>query len=142
MEELIKEAESLYWQIDKVVWNLIATRENKDDEGKKKAISDMETAMCGTQQFLKCILERKDNIVDLGEVWHKNDTIPDEGKQLLAIRIDGEACEGDYQPEWESEDKTKHLPAGLYCSNIPIWMWSSIKYWAYIKDLLPKGDNK
>lgn len=73
MEELIKEAECLYWQIDNVIWNLISTRENKDDEGKKKAISDMETAMCGTQQFLKYLIERKDNIVAPGEVWHTLD---------------------------------------------------------------------
>ena len=142
MNKLIEEAEILYKQIDKAQVHLINARLNNDEEGNKSAISEMETAMCNTMQLLKCFIERKDNIVDLGEVWHKNDTIPDEGKQLLAIRIDGEACEGDYQPEWESEDKTQHLPAGLYCSNIPIWMWSSIKYWVYIKDLLPKGDNK
>lgn len=85
MKELIKEAEGLYWQIDKVIWNLIATRENNDEEGKKKAISDMETAMCGTQQFLKCIIERKGNIVDLGEVWHYKEQEPPEiGRYILA----------------------------------------------------------
>lgn len=73
MEELIKEAEMLYKQIDEIQLDLVKSRLDVCEERKWKAISDMETAMCGTQQFLKCIIERKDNIVDLGEVWHTLD---------------------------------------------------------------------
>lgn len=126
MEELIKEAESLYWQIDKVIWNLIATRENKDDEGKKKAISDMETAMCGTQQFLKCLIERKDNIVDLGEVWHDIKEEPEYGNTIV------------YVTKLNKIGTLKRVDNHRFS-------WYIEKYaickWAYLKDLLPKGDN-
>lgn len=132
MEELIKEAESLYWQIDKVIWNLIAARENKDDEGKKKAISDMETAMCGTQQFLKCILERKDNIVDLGEVWHDISVEPRyDNKRLVFENKDGFIT--------YCSNKSKALKIWNTWKNLPLG--ASIR-WAYVEDLLPKGDNK
>ena len=46
MEELIKEAERLYKQIDKAQVHLVNARLQKDEEGKKSAISEMETAMC------------------------------------------------------------------------------------------------
>ena len=127
MEELIKEAEGLYWQIDKVVWNLIATRENKDDEGKKKAISDMETAMCGTQQFLKCILERKGNIVDLGEVWHDIKEEPEYGNPIV------------YVTKLNKIGTLKRVDKSRFD-------WYIEKYaickWVYMKDLLPKGGDR
>ena len=73
MNKLIKEAENLYKQIDKAQVHLINARLQKDEEGKKAAFSEMETAMCNASQLLKCFIERKDNIVDLGEVWHTLD---------------------------------------------------------------------
>ena len=124
MEELVKEAEGLYWQIDKVIWNLIATRENKDDEGKKKAISDMETAMCGTQQFLKCILERKDNIVDLGEVWHEISE---------SFRKSGMIIYGNSRMQY------MHYADEGECLNDE--RNRNYKY-AYVDDLLPKGGEE
>ena len=69
MNKLIEVAEELYKQIDNAQVHLVNARLNNDEEGKKSAISEMETAMCGTQQFLKFIIDRKDNIVDLGEIW-------------------------------------------------------------------------
>lgn len=71
MEELIKEAEKLYKQIDEIQLDLVKSRLDVCEERKWKAISEMETAMCAVFQFLKCIIERKDNIVDLGEMWHE-----------------------------------------------------------------------
>ena len=71
MNKLIEVAEELYKQIDKAQVHLINARLNNDEEGKKSAISEMETAMCNTMQLLTCLIERKDNIVDLREVWHK-----------------------------------------------------------------------
>lgn len=59
MNELIKEAENLYKQIDKVQLHLVNSRLNNDDEGKKSAISEMETAMCNAMQLLKCFIDRK-----------------------------------------------------------------------------------
>ena len=61
MNELIKEAEKLYKQIDKAQVHLIDARLNNDEEGKKSAISEMETAMCDVMQLLKCFIDRKDN---------------------------------------------------------------------------------
>ena len=128
---MIKEAEGLYWQIDKVIWNLIATRENKDDEGKKKAISDMETAMCGTQQFLKCIIERKDNIVDLVEVWH---TLDFKAKHNIDVAY------LDIVATVDNEILRKVTTLNSLCN----WLrYNSVVEgqikWAYVKDLLPKG---
>ena len=60
MNELIKEAEMLYKQIDKAQVHLINARLNNDEEGKKSAISEMETAMCDAMQLLKCFIDRKD----------------------------------------------------------------------------------
>ena len=69
MKELINVAEKLYKQIDKAQVHLVNARLNNNEEDKKSAISEMETAMCNAMQLLKCFIERKDNIVDLGEVW-------------------------------------------------------------------------
>lgn len=79
MKELINVAEELYKQIDKAQVHLVNARLNNDEEGKKSAISEMETAMCNTMQLLKYFIERKNNIVDLSEVWKdgkKEKTIP------------------------------------------------------------------
>ena len=65
MKELIEEAEEIYNQIDKAQVHLINARLNNDEEGKKSAISEIETAMCNAMQLLKCLIDRKDNIVDL-----------------------------------------------------------------------------
>ena len=69
-KELIDDAIYLYNDIDSITNDIVHARLNNDEEAKKKAISRMETAMCAVFQFLKCILERRDYIVDLGEVWH------------------------------------------------------------------------
>ena len=65
MKELVKVAEELYKKIDKAQVHLINARLNNDEEGKKLAISEMETAMCNASQFLKCIIDRKGNIVGI-----------------------------------------------------------------------------
>ena len=69
MKILIEEAERLRRQIDKAQVHLINARLSNNEEGKKSAISEMETAMCNASQFLKCIIDRKGNIVDLSEIW-------------------------------------------------------------------------
>ena len=70
MNKLIELAEVLYKQIDKAQVHLINARLNNDEEDKKLAISEIETAMCNAMQLLKCLIDRKDNIVYLSEVWH------------------------------------------------------------------------
>ena len=70
MKELIKEAESLYKQIDNVQLHLVNSRLNNDEEGKKSAISEMETAMCDVMQLLKCFIDRKDKEQKTDNVNH------------------------------------------------------------------------
>ena len=128
MNKLINVTEELCKQIDKAQVHLINARLNNDEEGKKSAISEMETAMCNAMQLLKCFIEHKDNIVDLGKVWHEVNNEPNDESRILII--------GD-KDDWYSlnhkgyKDNDKH--------------WESIvrafgmTKWAYIKDLLPKG---
>ena len=125
MKELIEIAEKLYKKIDKAQVHLINARLQKDDEGKKSAISEMETAMCDVSRLLKCFIERKDNIVDLSEVWHDITEEPkldswflgQIGKRSYDTYIS--AIEGKRMREW--------------------FDGCNIKRWAYIDDLLPKG---
>ena len=129
MKELIKVAEELYKQIDKAQVHLINARLNNDEEGKKSAISEMETAMCNASQLLKCLIERKDNIVDLSKVFHNVVEKPDRGKDIL---IDTDTFGYDVvTAKWHSDERWASF-SSLYV----------IKRWAYIDDLLPKGGER
>ena len=134
MNKLIEVAEELYKQIDKAQVHLINARLQKDDEGKKSAITEMETAMCNAMQLLKCFIDRKDNIVDLGEIWHNNKDIPHKDRKIIAVSCNEILC-GTFMVE-----------AGWYRANINsvkvLASWESIKKWAYVEDLLPKGGKK
>ena len=130
MKELIKEAESLYKQIDKAQVHLINARLHNDEEGKKSAISEMETAMCNAMQLLKCFIERKDNIVDLSEVWH-NASITEEADRRKSIILDSLTV-GDY---YIPNRITFYSRAWIDC----ICAYN-FRRWAYVSDLLPKGD--
>ena len=124
MNELIELAEVLYKQIDKAQVHLINARLNNDEEGKKSAISEMETAMCNAMQLLKCFIEQKDNIVDLSEVWHYIDEEPKEDWIIGQNKYD----------EYD-------IFVGQLETILPKkWFYiNNIGRWAYIKDLLPKG---
>ena len=125
MKELINVAEKLYKQIDKAQVHLINARLNNNEEGKESAISEMETAMCNTMQLLKCFIDRKDNIVNLGEVWHDITEEPKIGSWFVAQIEETayaaflSAIQGKRMGEW--------------------FAGCNIKRWAYIDDLLPKG---
>lgn len=125
MNKLIEEAERLYKQIDKAQVHLINARLNNDDEGKKSAISEMETAMCNAMQLLKCFIDRKDNIVDMSEVWHEITEEPKIGARFVAqigkinYEIFFSVLQGKRLSEW--------------------FDGFNIKRWAYLDDLLPKG---
>ena len=131
MKELIKEAKSLYKQIDKAQVHLINARLNNDEEGKKSAISEMETAMCNASQLLKCFIERKDNIVDLSEVWHTLD---------LKSKYDVDIAYLDIIAIVDNDIiRDINTLSGLYA-----WLrYNSVIQgqvkWAFWKDLLPKG---
>ena len=124
MKILIEEAERLRRQIDKAQVHLINARLNNDEEGKKSAISEMETTMCNAMQLLTCLVERKDNIVDLREVWHN---IEEEAKEGWIIG----------QNKYDEYD----IFVGELETILPkTWFYmNNIGRWAYIKDLLPKG---
>ena len=124
MNKLIKEAEKLYKQIDKAQIHLINARQNNDEEGKKSSIYEMETAMCDAMQLLKCFIDRKDNIVDLREVWHNIDEEPN-GNWIIG------------QNKYDEYD----IFVGELETILPKeWFYTNnIGRWAYIKDLLPKG---
>ena len=127
MKELIEEVESLYNQIDKAQVHLVNARLNNNDEGKKSAISEMETAMCSAMQLLKCLIERKDNIVDLSEAWHNIYEVPKEGWIIGQNKYE----EFDIFI-MELEDV---LPKSWFYTN-------TIGRWAYLSDLLPKGGEQ
>ena len=127
MEELIKEVESLYKQIDKIQLYLVKSRLDVCNELTWKAISDMETAMCAVFQLLKCIIDRKDNIVDLGEVWHSKDVEHQKGSCFI-----GQIGDNAYDT-FIAEVEGKSMNDWIIGCNI--------KRWANIKDLLPKGGD-
>ena len=128
MKILIEEAERLRRQIDKAQVHLINARLQKDEEGKKSAISEMETTMCNAMQLLTCLVEHKDNIVDLRKVWHDINIVPSNNKGIIYLTKKGEigvikAIKSD-KWDWYVADK-----------------YSIIK-WAYVDDILPKGGGK
>ena len=134
MEELIKEAERLYKQIDEIQLDLVKCRLDVCEKRKWKAISEMETAMCGTQQFLKCLIDRKDNIVDLGEVWHTLD---------LKSKHDIDIAYLDIVVTVDNEILKEITTLNSLCNWLrynPVSQ-GRIK-WVFWKDLLPKGDCK
>ena len=70
MNKLIELAEVLYKQIDKAQVHLINARLNNDEEDKKLAISEIETAMCNAMQLLKYLIDRKDKEQKTDNVNH------------------------------------------------------------------------
>ena len=129
MNKLIEEAENLYKQIDKAQVQLINARLNNDEKGKESAISEIETAMCDVSRLLKCFIERKDNIVNISEVFHNAAEKPDIRRDLLYESPFGRCGVLNMLPLCDEE-------------------WSyfkrvyKIRRWAYLDDLLPKGDRK
>ena len=124
MNELIKEAEKLYEKIDNAQVHLINARLNNDEEDKKSAISEMETVMCHAMQLLKCFIDRKDNIVDMSDVWHDITEEPKIGAWFV-----GQIGETAYDT-FISSIQGKRMSNWIAGCNI--------KRWSYIDDLLPK----
>ena len=129
MNKLIEEAERLYKKIDKAQVHLIDARLNNDEEGKKLAISEMETAMCDVSRLLKCFIDRKDNIVDLSEVWHKYNPKQEIYGDIIARYKDNILVGVHNQCDIDIFLRdNRHLEGKTYVS--------------FVKDLLPKGDSK
>ena len=134
MKELIKEAKSLYKNIDETQSHLIKARLDKDRIREHLELIGLETIVFDAKQLLKCIIDRKDNIVDLGEIWHNNKDIPHKDRKIIAVACNEILC-GTFMVE-----------AGWYRANINsvkvLASWESIKKWAYVEDLLPKGGEE
>ena len=129
MNKLIEEAENIYRQIDKAQVHLINARLSNDEEGKKSAISEMETTMCNAMQLLTCLVEHKDNIVDLSEVWHKYNP-KQEICDVVLVRYKDEILIGVHDQ-----------------CNIDMFLRHNERlkekiYFAFVKDLLSKGGEK
>ena len=129
MNKLIEVAEELYKQIDKAQVHLINARLQKDEKDEKSAIKEIETAMCNAMQLLKCFIDRKDNIVDLSEVWHKYNSKQEICDGIIARYKDDILFEVHSQYSIDIFLKyNRHLEGKIYFS--------------FVKDLLPKGDSK
>ena len=125
MKELIKEAESLYLELSRITNSLIYARSHDDNDLLHGCRNELENFAQSVMQTLKCLIDRKDNIVDLGEVWHSIDVEPQKGSWFVG-QI-GEKAYDTFVAEIEGE-RMKDWFEGC-----------NIKRWAYIKDLLPKG---
>jgi hypothetical protein len=60
-EELLKETEYLYSDIDLCIDMLVSARLKKDEGDEKMALINMESIMVRTLQHLQCILESESN---------------------------------------------------------------------------------
>lgn len=131
MKELIKEAERLYKNIDDIQLMWVKSTEDSDEEGKRFAIGLMHTTMNSVSQLLKCLIERKDNIVDLGEVWHwYKDEKPRNLTDLCIFTIDGIPMADIHNL------KSFQIYVLRYIENRHT---EHLIRWAYLNDLLPKG---
>ena len=119
MEELIKEADEMYDKLMRVIRHINTPEFDKDDS----------IAIIEASQLLRRLVERKDNIVDLSEVFHNAAEVPNMRRDLL---YDSRFCGYGV------------LKTMLLCEE----EWSyfkrtyGIKRWAYLKNLLPKGGKR
>ena len=116
MKELIEEAEKLYEEIDTIQMLWVASTKDNDEEGIRYAIGRMSVAMCSAMQLLKCFIDRKDNIVDLSEVWKE---CKKEKPLLYSEIVVRDCCITTNHEDVVNESQ-----------------------WAYVDDLLPKGGEK
>ena len=123
MKELINMAEELCKQIDRAQVHLVDARLHNDRKGKKSAITEMETAMDNVSLLLKCLIKRKDNIVDLSEVWHDLSEPAYKGGYILLC---------DHPKFIETVEPGQVVWGGKICPNA--------KY-AYYYDLIPKVED-
>ena len=114
MEELIKEAERLRVKLLEVVLHIPYDFDPDDT-----------IALSQTTDILKQLYGRKDNIVDLGKVWHGVDEEPICGKKLL---------QDNNRLGWSIRAWNGMFP---WRKHVELYGFTK---WAYLKDLLPKGN--
>ena len=115
MKELINVAEELRKQLSDLQRELASNLSNDDN-----------ATLIRAECFMLNIIKRKDNVVDLSDVFHNAAENPDMRRDLL---YDSRFCGygvlktmPPYVDEWSYIQKTY-----------------GIKRWAYLDDLLPKG---
>lgn len=118
MGKIIKEAETLWWKLCNAMLNIPYDFE-----------PDHTIAITETADFLKKLSGRKDNIVDLAEVWHNVDEEPD-GTRNILIDSSSYVC-NTISPLLYDDGRWKHIVKKL-----------NVMRWAYIEDLLPKGGEE
>ena len=129
MKELIKEAERLYKNIDETQSHLIKARLDKDRIREHLELIGLETIVFDAKQLLKCIIDRKDNIVDLPEVWHKYNSKQEICDEIIARYKDNILVGVHNQCDIDLFLRdNRHLEGKIYYS--------------FVKDLLPKGGEE
>ena len=137
MKELINVAEELYKQIGNAQVHFINARLRNDRKGKKSAISEMETAMCNASILLKCLIKRKDNIIDLGSVWHNKEAKP-EIKKLVVFQ--NEYYEDFFFTGFIDPDMPDYVTLiDPHTDLDELCHLDKLIKWAYLDDLIPKG---
>ena len=114
MKELINGAENIRAKLLEVMLNIPYDFE-----------PDYTIAITQAADFLKKLIERKDNIVDVGEVWHDITEEPKLDSWFL-----GQIGKRSYDTYISAIEGKKMIEWFDGCN---------IKRWAYIDDLLPKG---
>ena len=127
MKELIDEAESLYLELSRITESLIYARLHDDNDLLHGCRNELENYAQSVMQTLKCLVDRKDNIIDLGEVWHDGNCVPEEGKQIFVVTKSGFCYAGFY----------RHFNGLLV--NGCLLLGVDIAKYIYVEDLLPKG---
>ena len=136
MEELINEAEGLYLELSRITDSLIYARLHDDNDLLHGCRNELENYAQSVMQTFKCLVDSKDNIVDLGEVWHSNKDIPQSNKKIIAIKSCGDTFCG------ICNVKNGVYLAGIASDITSMSSWDDVAKWAYLEDLLPRGDNK
>ena len=132
--EFIENAKGFYNGITFLKRALLDARVEKDEKKEKEMISEMESYLFHLKQFLGTIMERKGNIVDLGEVWHwYKDEKPRNVDDLCVFVVDGIPI-----ADVNNMISLERFVDSCFVNEIKA---HSIR-WAYIEDLLPKVDNK
>lgn len=107
---------------------------------------DEEKTWCVDPVYVEdCEMQNRE-YTDLSQVWHEAKEEPEAHRQVIAVDKEGSSFCGKY---WSYNNKG-YTPRyqGLYwsgggcLSGAILAYWEDVVKWAYIEDLLPKGDKK
>lgn len=133
MKELINEAECLYLELKRITESLLFARRHDDNDLLQGCRNELENYAQSIMNTLGCIVDRKDNIVDLGRVWHGKEIMPEENSEIVVIAKN----EQWYTMFYSYDDYDDLFGKGWEAC---VRLYDIVK-WAYTKDLLPKGGD-